>query len=586
MNSSRRKCINDPNHLCFICGKFTLLKARRQITEFVKKAYRAYFGLVLGDQDKCWAPHIICTTCDANLSYFVSKNKKRKTFSFGIPMMWREPRDHTTDCYFCIVKTSGYSSKNIHCIKYPCLDSAILPVPHSADIPIPVFTGFHEETSASSSEDQDNNESDDNNYEPNADQWMDYVNMEPTSSGQLSSSPQVFNQLELSDLIRDLDLSKESSELLASRLYEKHFLGQGTIISFYRDREKDLLQFFSEYRDDKERKFVYCHNIEGLLIFMGLPKYVANEWRLFIDSSKRSLKYVLLHIGNVYGSIPIGHSITMKEKYEEIKNILELIDYEKHQWFICVDLQMVNFLLGQQGGYTKYPCFKCLWDSRARDQHWNQRVWPIRENRVPGDKNIIHEPLVPREKIIFPPLHIKLGLMKQFVKALNKEGECFHYLSSFFSSISDEKLKAGIFDGPQIRKSMKDPQFPHSMNAAERDAWTSFTDVVNNFLGNHKSEDYVSYVEKMLKAFEHLKCNMSIKVHFLSSHLDCFPDNLGDVSDEQGERFHQDIKTMETRYQGQWNVNMLADYCWTIIRDLPDSNHTRKSNKRRFLPSL
>ena len=45
---------------------------------------------------------------------------------------------------------------------------------------------------------------------------------------------------------------------------------------------------------------------------------------------------------------------------------------------------------------------------------------------------------------------------------------------------------------------------------------------------------------------------MSIKLHYLDSHLDTFPDNLGDVSEEQGEKFHQDIKIMEDRYQGRW----------------------------------
>ncbi|GBM72637.1 hypothetical protein AVEN_238222-1 [Araneus ventricosus] len=39
------------------------------------------------------------------------------------------------------------------------------------------------------------------------------------------------------------------------------------------------------------------------------------------------------------------------------------------------------------------------------------------------------------------------------------------------------------------------------------------------------------------------------------------------VSDEQGERFHQDIKEMERRYQGRWDVNMMADYCWCLKRD-------------------
>ena len=40
---------------------------------------------------------------------------------------------------------------------------------------------------------------------------------------------------------------------------------------------------------------------------------------------------------------------------------------------------------------------------------------------------------------------------------------------------------------------------------------------------------------------------MSIRMHYLHSHLDRFPENCGDVSDEQGERFHQDIKGMERR---------------------------------------
>ncbi|GBP39303.1 hypothetical protein EVAR_20531_1 [Eumeta japonica] len=40
---------------------------------------------------------------------------------------------------------------------------------------------------------------------------------------------------------------------------------------------------------------------------------------------------------------------------------------------------------------------------------------------------------------------------------------------------------------------------------------------------------------------------MSIKLHYLRNHLDKFPDNLGNYSEEQGERFHQDLKVMEER---------------------------------------
>jgi len=163
------------------------------------------------------------------------------------------------------------------------------------------------------------------------------------------------------------------------------------------------------------------------------------------------LKCVLLHNGNAFGSIPLGHSTTRKEKYSEIKFVLEKISYYEHNRIICADLKMVGFLLGLQCGYTKFPCFLCLWDSRARAQHWIKQDWPAREEFVPGEKNVQAHPLVERSKIILPPLHIKLGIMKQFVKALNKDGDCFKYICTKFPGSMKEKLKAGIFDGPQIR---------------------------------------------------------------------------------------------------------------------------------------
>ena len=53
---------------------------------------------------------------------------------------------------------------------------------------------------------------------------------------------------------------------------------------------------------------------------------------------------------------------------------------------------------------------------------------------------------------------------------------------------------------------------------------------------------------------------MSLKLHFLHAQMDYFSETLGAVSEEQGERFHQDIKEME-RCQGRWNINMMGDYC-------------------------
>jgi hypothetical protein len=180
---------------------------------------------------------------------------------------------------------------------------------------------------------------------------------------------------------------------------------------------------------------------------------------------------------------------------------------------------MVNILLGQQSGFTKYPCFLCMWDSRDRDQHYTRRNWPARAEMVPcRAKNVINNPLVDRDRILFPPLHIKLGLIKQFTKALNKDGGCFCYLCLAFPGLTIEKLKAGIFDGSQIRQLIRDPDFEKSMSVVELKAWKAFVLVVNNFLGNAKARSYAKLVTNMLTAFRNLGCNMSIKMHYLFSH--------------------------------------------------------------------
>jgi hypothetical protein len=76
---------------------------------------------------------------------------------------------------------------------------------------------------------------------------------------------------------------------------------------------------------------------------------------------------------------------------------------------------------------------------------------------------------------------------------------------------------------------------------------------------------------------------MSLKVHFPNAHLDYFPEYLGAVTEEQGERFHQDINEMETRHQRRWNVNMTGDYYWLLHRDDPQATYNkRKSTKRSF----
>ena len=131
--------------------------------------------------------------------------------------------------------------------------------------------------------------------------------------------------------------------------------------------------------------------------------------------------------------------------------------------------------------------------------------------------------------------------MKQFVKALDKTGQC-HYILSAFPGLSNEKVKAAIFDCPQIWKLIKDPNFQHSVNEVELASWLSLVELIQSFLGNHKTDNYKDIVQKLLDNSQALGINMSVKVHFLHRHLDTFPENLGHVSDEQGKGFIKILK--------------------------------------------
>ena len=163
---------------------------------------------------------------------------------------------------------------------------------------------------------------------------------------------------------------KSKAELLGSRLQQWNLLESNVMISLFCDRQKDLVQFFL-----MEGDLVYCNNIDGLMAALRIT-HDPDEWRLFIYSSKTSLKAVLLHNGNVLPSIPVGHAVHMKETYDNMKQLLRCIKYAQHQWQLCGDLKLVAVLLGLQAGYTKYCYFLCEWDSRAMESYYVTKLWP------------------------------------------------------------------------------------------------------------------------------------------------------------------------------------------------------------------
>jgi hypothetical protein len=113
----------------------------------------------------------------------------------------------------------------------------------------------------------------------------------------------------------------------------------------YRNRDKEFREFFVE--DDL---MVFCKDIAGLVTKIGVQNNYSKQWRLFIDSSKRNLKALLLHIGNELASIPIAYSVHLKETYSSMKALLQNVKYEKHQWLVCGDFEVIGILLGQQTG--------------------------------------------------------------------------------------------------------------------------------------------------------------------------------------------------------------------------------------------
>jgi len=98
-------------------------------------------------------------------------------------------------------------------------------------------------------------------------------------------------------------------------------------------------------------------------------------------------------------------------------------------------------------------------------------------------------------------------------------------------------------------------------------------------LGKRRAQNIEELLNNLLQSYQKLGCNMSLKIHFLHSHLDFCPENCGAVGDEHGERFHQDISSMEKRYQGKLNCAMLADYCWTLARDAPTMEQKRQAKR-------
>ena len=93
---------------------------------------------------------------------------------------------------------------------------------------------------------------------------------------------------------------------------EWNLLALGKKVTVYRRRSELFSNLFS-----KDEELFYCNDIFELIHTL-VRNYDPNDWILFIDSSKKSIKAVLLHIGNILPSVPIAYSTTMKETFQNL----------------------------------------------------------------------------------------------------------------------------------------------------------------------------------------------------------------------------------------------------------------------------
>jgi hypothetical protein len=120
--------------------------------------------------------------------------------------------------------------------------------------------------------------------------------------------------------------------------------------------------------------------------------------------------------------------------------------------------------------------------------------WRMPENSFPGENCTRNRPIVDKGKFLLPPLHIKLGLMKNFVKAVNKHGKGFEYLREKFPKLGDSKFKKGIFIRPQIREIVNDDLYEHLLTETEKSAWLTLQAVCLKFLRSIQAERFIFYI--------------------------------------------------------------------------------------------
>ena len=131
--------------------------------------------------------------------------------------------------------------------------------------------------------------------------------------------------------------------------------------------------------------------------------------------------------------------------------------------------------------------------------------------------NVESQPLVELSKILLPSMHLKLGLMKNFVKAMNQEEAAFTYEKS---SPDWGKIERRYFHWSTNMRPYQGQILRQAPSRRQKSGLGQFQICSNRIFVKQKGPNYEKLINNLLQSYQKLDCNMPLKIHFLHSHLD------------------------------------------------------------------
>jgi len=109
---------------------------------------------------------------------------------------------------------------------------------------------------------------------------------------------------------------------------------------------------------------------------------------------------------------------------------------------------------------------------------------------------------------LLPPLNIKQGLIKNFVRATDQTAPAFRYLAQKFPGICATKIKEGVFINSLICMLYRGKQYDGILIGNDKTAMSDSRLVAANFLGNNKAVKCNTLAKNILLFYHKLHCNV------------------------------------------------------------------------------